>query len=430
MFDGLSNYARGLGAAIMGQSGSMIPAAILDAVQAQIGNSGGVAVDVDVALAIPALNRALQFTSGVLSQLPLEVQKRGKDGSWVADTDDPFYNLLRYQPNAWTGADEWKQSTLNQMQLFGYSVTQIATAGGKPELRLGDNPRVFTVAKSRATQNSPFPEIVVRLDSANRTLSRKSYVLTRHVMTDGTIGRGILTDNEDVIGVAKATQNAFAAWLNNGFTAGGIASPKSAMNQNEYEMLRAALKDQRNEHSGSGASNAGSLWVPPYPLEIVPNTVNMTDAQMAESREFHVAEMGRLLGVPAHMMASEPTAPRANAVAGDLRFLTLTLKPLGNRLANSFHRQLLDANPAKRVAFDYSSLEMGDRLTEARIAQLEVTSGVSNSDELRAQRGKGTIEDGKGKKFFVPANTRPLDEKPAQAGLPKPAALTPPENNE
>ncbi len=413
MFEGISNYARGLGSAFLGQStGSIIPAAILEFLESKLGNSGGIPVDVDVALAIPALNRALKYTSGVIAQLPLEVQKRGPDGSWIADTKDPFYPLLRYEPNPWTGADEWVESSLNQMQLWGHSVTQITKAGGQPQLRLGDNPASFEVTHSRATERTPFKETVVRSVSTKKTLPRTSYVLTRNVLTDGTTGQGILTYGTDIVGVAKATQNAFGRWLSNGFTAGGIASPKTAMNQKQYELLKEALADQRNEDSGSGAQNAGKLWVPPYPLDIVPNTINLSDAQMAEAREFHVAEIARMTGVPAHILASEPTAPRASAVAGDLRLLTLTIKPLGDRFARSCHRQLHNSDPDKRVAFDYSSLEMGDRLTEARIAQLEVTSGVSNPDELRAQRGRGKIADGLGKRFFVPANTRPLEESP------------------
>lgn len=417
MLQRLTSYASNLGNAIMGQSGgSILPQRIQEWIALQGDNSAGVNVDLDTALQVAAVSRSLELTSGVLAELPLEI-KTQQNGGRIADLNHELYNTLRYSPNPWTSTNEWVEATLNQMQLLGYSVTlkRRKTDGGT-ELRGSKDPTELEVTVPRRQEQDVFPEVIVRRKLNGQTLPRTAYILFRHMTINGIVGKGYLHYARDTIGVAKGAQNAFANWLSGGMMAGGIASPKQPLNPTQYQQLLDALRDQRKEDSPSGAQNAGKLWVPPYPLEITPYSIQLREAQMVEAREFQVADIGRFFGVPAHILASEPSAPRANAVAGDLRFVVLTLMPLGKRFCNALHRQLLDGDPTRSIEFDYSSLLRGDRLTEARIANLEVTTGVSTPNEARNERGRPDLPGDEGKQSFVPANTRPLgaDAQPTE----------------
>jgi len=144
-------------------------------------------------------------------------------------------------------------------------------------------------------------------------------------------------------------------------------------------------------------------------MDFQPITVNPSDAQLLETREFNVIDICRFFGVSPVKAFDLSKSSYSTVEATQLAFLTDTLSPLLEKIELEFERKLY--KPSERntidVRFDTSVLLRADKASLASYYNTLFQIGVITPNEIRKALDMEAIENGD--KAFVQVNIQTLD---------------------
>lgn len=128
-------------------------------------------------------------------------------------------------------------------------------------------------------------------------------------------------------------------------------------------------------------------------------TISITpeDAQLIEERRFQLAEVGRIFGIPPHMLGdTERSTSWGTGIEEQTRgFLTFTLQAHINRFEQAVNDALLKKFTTRRyVKFELGGLLRPDSLKQAQIFQILINSRVMTPNEARKLLDLPPIEGG------------------------------------
>ena len=140
-----------------------------------------------------------------------------------------------------------------------------------------------------------------------------------------------------------------------------------------------------------------------------PITVNPSDAQLLETRQFNVIDICRFFRVSPVKAFDLSKSSYSTVEATQLAFLTDTLSPLLEKIELEFERKLY--KPSERnnidVRFDTSVLLRADKASLASYYNTLFQIGVITPNEIRKNLDLPAIENGD--KSFVQVNVQTLD---------------------
>ena len=139
-------------------------------------------------------------------------------------------------------------------------------------------------------------------------------------------------------------------------------------------------------------------------------TVNPTDAQLLETRQFNVVDICRFFGVSPVKAFDLTKSSYSTVEATNLSFLTETLSPLLEKIELEFERKLY--KPSEKdsidVRFDTATLLRADKAALAQYYNTLFNIGVVSPNEIRKQLDLPAIEGGDN--TFVQVNIQPLEK--------------------
>jgi HK97 family phage portal protein len=123
-----------------------------------------------------------------------------------------------------------------------------------------------------------------------------------------------------------------------------------------------------------------------------------------ENRNFQVADIARLLGVPKIMMMDDSGSSYKSPEAATQEFLLRTISPRVREYEDELNAKLLNAYDfgQRRIHVCEQSLRRLDPTGQANLDKVRLETGVMSPNELRAQYDLGTIPDGD--KHYVSTN--------------------------
>jgi len=145
-------------------------------------------------------------------------------------------------------------------------------------------------------------------------------------------------------------------------------------------------------------------------MEFEPITVNPSDAQLLETREFNVIDICRFFGVSPVKAFDLSKSSYSTVEATELAFLTDTLAPLLEKIELEFERKLY--KPSEKdgidVRFDTATLLRADKQSLASYYNTLFNIGVISPNEIRKELDLPAVENGDN--TFVQVNIQTLEK--------------------
>lgn len=355
----------------------------------------GKSVNVQTAMQLAAVWACVRLISETIATLPLQVYQRDTKGGRMVARDHWLYTILHDQPNANMTAVEFWEAVAAQLCLWGNAYCLKTYAGAKvisldplkPGLMQvktdlnGDLLYLYTTAKGIATYTEA------------QIWHIKGFGI------DGLIGLSPVSYARNSFGASMSADEASGKVFANGMRSGGALKMAQILKPEQRKEIRASMVTEL-----ASTSNTGKLMILEGGMEYQPLSMNPDDAQMLETRSFHIEEICRWFRVPPFMVGhSEKSTSWGTGLEQQMiGFLTFALRPYLSRIEQGIKKGLLPpaertkyfaefaleglmrADSAGRAAL-YASAAQNGWMTRNEIRELENRPPMPGGDELTVQ---------------------------------------------
>ena len=389
---------------------------IADGIQIGQGASGLAelpGVTLETSVRIVAVYRAVSVIAGSLSGLPVQLfdelgQKRKR-------VYPPENAAVWWQPNPEMDLPTFLKTSYAHNALGGNTYWYLVRDG------LGQVVEIWPVAPNR---------VVVARDPATM---RKIYQVDGHIgmmdagypdgemvhipnlSLDGLRGLNPIMFARMSMQLARATEEYGARVFANGSTPMGVISTSEDLTPDQADKLA------RNwEKYHRGLQNAHRVAVLDNNGKFEPISLSPQDSQFLHTRAMQVEEIGRLFGVPAHLLGNQDrsTSWGKGLEEQNRAMVAYTFSDYTNRFEAALTHRVI-AKPGRYVKFDYSGLLKGAMLARFQSYSMAISAGWMSRNEARdledMEPGGPELDE-----FLQPLNMQPAG--PA-AEVPDAAAL-------
>lgn len=341
--------------------------------------AAGVPVNEQTSLGLTAVWRAVSLIAGTCAALPLKTYRETSDGQkqeLKSFLDDPAGPLTPLPLTRF----EWVETVLAHLLLHGNAYL-LHIYGGAGQLvglrpippwcvsveRAGvEGGRLYRVTLDEGTTGSH----VIQVTGADLT----------HILglaTDGVRGYSPIYAARQALGAAIAGETTAGRQFANGAMISGLVTPEDDLTEEEAKTIKDNLRRKI-----LGTENAGDIAVINRGLKFTPWTMSAVDAQFIEQRQFGIAEVSRLYGVPRELLSDTGASSWGSGIQELVRgFLRFTLDPWLTRIEQRLSQLL----PAPRfVEFERKALLQGSPQEEIDLIVAQLDAGLLTLDEARA----------------------------------------------
>jgi HK97 family phage portal protein len=263
--------------------------------------AGDAGSSVETALQNDAVLRAMDLVTGSVAMLPLEMMVRDeRSGQIGAAKDHPLYGLLRYQPNPWQTAHEFKALMQGWLLMHGNAYARIVRTLGRVSSLVPMDPRNVSVE----TDGGMFPLRYRVTTQRNESIELQpvDVLHLRGFSVDAEKGVSRIQKAGAIIQTATQQQIAAQSLYRNGVIAGVAFKHPGQISAEAHARLKASIE------SYAGAANAGRtvLLEEGMTREFPPATAQ--SSQMFEMGGQLTERIGRVFGVPRPLMFMDDTS--------------------------------------------------------------------------------------------------------------------------
>jgi HK97 family phage portal protein len=337
----------------------------------------GVSVSDETAMNAPAVWACVRLISGAIAGLPLQAFR--EQGEERVEVPSPLWVSVPNPQNPNTTRAVFIQQAVTSMLLEGNAFLYFIPNVLRPvEVRVLD-PKEVEIKVDGST-------VTYDVKGADRILTPMEIVHVPYQVVPGK-ARGLnpIDAARQTIGLTLAAQDYGAAYFGNGMSLSiGIEyppgiEPTTKQQEELVKQLKKKHVGSRNSH-GIGALTGGAKFVD--------LSKTNRDSQLLELREYQVEDVGRLFGVPPHMIGSQK--PGAVAYASveqrNIDFVTHGLQPVIEKLEDGLGRHFDGRGFFK---FNVAGLLRGDIKSRMEAYQVALNAKVMEIDEVRALEDMG-----------------------------------------
>ncbi|HDT0484554.1 TPA: phage portal protein, partial [Klebsiella pneumoniae] len=233
----------------------------------------------------------IRLISTVTASLPLDVYQTKNDQRTKVDNSHPLAKLLRFRPNNFMTALEFREAMTMQLCAYGNAYAHVERNGvgdvismvpllsANMEVRLSDNGKNIIYRYRRDTEYADF--------------SQKEIFHLKGFGFNGLTGLSPLAFSAKSAGVAIAMED-----NQREFFANGAKSPQILMTDGKVltKEQRGQLEENFKEIAGGPVKKR--LWILESGFTTQPIGVSPQDSEILAARKFQVAELARFYGVP------------------------------------------------------------------------------------------------------------------------------------
>jgi HK97 family phage portal protein len=337
------------------------------------GTTAGITVNIEAALGVPAVWSAVNFISGTLAGLPLEVYRDNEKvttgvGSWLDRAVNP--GLSSY---------DWRKYSFEQVLTGGRSATLIIRNGnGETTDLVPLDPADITVAE---TLENGYPSKVYRSKSASYQAS-EILDLTFMVKNNQLDIRGPIATNRDIIALAIASSRYGAK----AFQSGGIPPAVLQGPFNSGASASRASEDVANA-TAKLAQEGRPIMALPLGHELKSIGFSPDQMQLLDLQQFCIEQIARIYSLPPVFLQDLSKGTYSNVEQQDLHFVKHTLRRWIEQFEQEMNLKLFGRASDFSVRFNVDSLLRGDLKTRMEAHSQAVQNGIKTPNEVRAQEG-------------------------------------------
>lgn len=360
----------------------------------------GVSVSAETAMHAPAVWACVRLISGAIAGLPVHAYRDTGDGRTEISLPEWLRRPVPYNPNITRAVHI--QQVVTSLLLDGNAFIHVLGGSRPVGLRVLD-PATVDIKTDGFTRTS------YKVKGAERELFPDELI---HIPYQAVPGRerGLnpIDAARESIGLTIAAEQYGAAYFGNGASLSlAVEYPPTA--DPSAEEIKALKRDLEKRHVGARKSHAiGALT---GGAKLVDMGKTNRDSQLLELREYQVEDIGRMYGVPPHMIGSQK--PGAVAYASveqrNIDFVTHGLQPVIEKLEDGYERILRGQRTFFK--FNVDGLLRGDVKSRWEAYGVALDKKVMLREEVRAKEDLPNIGD---LGFLETPNNNP-PEDPASA---------------
>jgi HK97 family phage portal protein len=339
-------------------------------------SASGERVTVDRAMGLDAVFAATSLIAGTVGSLPLIVYKgRGRDR--VRAVDDDRYLMLHDEPNPETAADQWLETLMAHVLLWGdgFSQKERSRQSGIVGELWTLSPRGAHVERDRQGRKR------FSFSGDPKTYTSDEILHVPGFGYDGLRGASIIALAREALGAAMARTNYQGKLYANDATPGGVLSVQGELSPEAAGRIRAQW-----EAAHRGAANSGRVAVLEGGAEWQSIGLPPKDQQFVEQQNATVNQVARWFGIPPESIGgSRQGSMTYSTVEGAaISLVTFSLRRHLVRIEKALKRdpQLF---PERDVypEFLIDALMRGDSKTRAEFYRTMKEIGAMNPNEIR-----------------------------------------------
>lgn len=330
-------------------------------------------------LQISTVFACVRLISTVTAGLPLDVFETTGDDRRKVGIDNPLSRLLRFSPNQFMTAVEFREAMTMQLCFYGNAYAFIDRNS------VGDVISLMPLLSVNMDVRLENKRVVYRYRRDNEYANFKASEIfhLKGFGFNGLVGLSPIAFAAKTTGVAVAMED-----QQRDFYANGAKSPQLLMT-GEGKVLnkeqRAQVEENFKEISGGPVKKR--LWILEGGFTTQPIGVSPQDAETMAARKFQVSELARFFGVPPHLVGDveKSTSWGTGIEQQNLGFLQYTLSPYLNRWEYAIERWLLKPGDVGRYHAEHNidGLLRGDSAARASFMGTLADKGLRTINELR-----------------------------------------------
>lgn len=353
-------------------------------------SSAGVDVSPDSAMRNMAVLRAISLTSSTVAGLPLKCYR-----DVVLENDTPSRVEI---PNQLFADPMHAELDITWFEGIEFLVTSIMRQGNGYALKIRNE------GGDKIVRLLPVPPDVVRCYREKKSVSdvgllggtpRKWFDVTGiaepltiddvlHIpglSTSGVCGLSPINAAREAIGIGLAAEEVAARLFDSGLLNGGFLQAEEDLTDEQ-----AAMAKQRWRDKVGGLVRSYEVALLSRGFKYQPATIPPKDAQFLETRQFSVAEVARLYGMPPALLFEYMATGNVEADKLGAQWVRFGLASLLKRIETRLSLHLLPRGTFCEFIAD--GLLRGTSKEQAEVMAIEIASGLLTVDEGRALKNR------------------------------------------
>lgn len=341
------------------------------------------------AMLLSTVYRCVEVISDSVAQLPLEPYKIDADGYRLKFTSHPSYRILNKEPNnrmtRFTFIKTLVVSTL--LKGNGYAYIERDNKGNATALHYIPSELVTIIPPTTIGEN-----VMYNVTGLSNSVESCNMIHILNFSYDGITGISTLSHAKNTLGLAMDSESHASGFFKGGANLAGILTVQSTLTSKQKQDLKTSWQTAFSPTTGQ----PNGVAVLEGNMEFKPITVNPSDAQLLETREFNVIDICRFFGVSPVKAFDLSKSSYSTVEATNLSFLTDTLSPLLEKIELEFERKIYKPSEKESidVRFDTSRLLRADKQSLANYYSTLFNIGVVSLNEIRKELDLASVEGG------------------------------------
>lgn len=365
------------------------------------------------ALLLSTVYRCVEVISDSIAQLPLEPYKIDAAGYKIKFTSHPTYKLLNSEPNCRMSRFTFIKTLIVSTLLKGNGYAYIERDNEGNAVALHYIPsELVTVIKPKTLKDN----IAYSITGIGNVVEACNMIHILNFTYDGVEGISTLSHAKNTLGLASDSEAHASGFFKGGANLAGILTVQSTLTSKQKNDLKSSWQSAFSPSIGQ----PNGVAVLEGNMQFEPITVNPSDAQLLETRQFNVIDICRFFGVSPVKAFDLSKSSYSTVEATNISFLTDTLSPLLEKIELEFERKLY--KPSEKdsidVRFDTARLLRADKQSLANYYNTLFNIGVVSANDIRRELDMQAIEGGDThfvqcnlSNIAVAANNKPTDNR-------------------
>lgn len=374
---------------------------------------------------------AVRAISEGVASLPLQVFRRGHDGSRSKANDHPLYRILHDQPNPEMSALTFRETLMGHALVWGNGYAEIVrdkNSGRVQQLWPLDPSQVEPVRDENGELFYKYGSVIF-LPSEILHIKGLSF--------DGVKGYSVIAQAKNSIGLGMAVEEFGSTFFGQGGKPAGVISVPGKLNSEAIQNMRKSWEDMhatvKNAHRVAILQNGVTYQTIGTPPD---------DAQWIASRQFQLQEVARWFKIPASKIGAG-AGTYSSLEQDNLAFLQETLRPWLIRWEQEINFKLISSLDQLYAEHNQDALLRGDTAGRSAFYASALSWGWLSRNDVRALENLPPFEGGDA--YMIPKNMDPafgpgqtpaavdqaktLGQMPTQAPAPDPTPAPAPQQN-
>jgi len=365
-------------------------------------SAAGINVTIDKAMGVPAIWAAVNFISGTMAGLPLNLYQKTEGGR--VKVDSPLARILHDSWNDETSSFDARKYSYEQVFTGGRSITFIESNAAGRVINLWPlNPETVKIEMRGGRKVYRYKEqgrkeiVYVAGEIIDIPFSLRPDMMT---------SRSPILTNADTIGLGIAATNYGSKLFQNG----GVPPFMITGNFESGAALKRASDDLQSAIRAAAKENRLALSLPTG-HEIKSIGIDPEKSQLVELKRFLIEEYARIYSLPPTFLQDLSNGTFSNTEQQDLHFVKHTIKRWVEQTEQEMNLKLFGKlNNEFYVEFNLDGLLRGDFKTRMEGYASGIQNAVLTPNEARRQENRPDMDEGN--KLMIQGATVPLGSQP------------------